>query len=432
MRILIYSQNYHPEPLGIAPLMTELAEGLAKRGHQVRVVTAMPNYPERTIYPAYRGKGFVQEERNGVTIQRCYVWVRPNPGLLARMGLEFSFVGMSFLQSLWGWRPDVILYTSPALLSCLPVGLLKLIYRCPTVLNLQDILPEAAIQTNLLSNPWAIAIFKLIEKFAYRTADDISVIAEGFRHNLVNKGVGDRKIKTIPNWVDVNFIRPMDKYENAFRQAHELGDKFVVLYSGNIARTQGIQTILQAASRLQHHQDLVFVIVGEKNQLLELDRSRQKLGLTNVLLHPLVPRAELPEMLAAADIGLIMQKRNVVGFNMPSKTQLWLASGRPIIAAVPLEGMAAQAVHKSSGGVVVQPEDADALAAAIQHLYTHPTIAAKLGQQGREYALKEYSAEYALNQYEVLFKRLIKPRMQPLGTLFRNDAAVPKAIASKE
>jgi colanic acid biosynthesis glycosyl transferase WcaI len=408
MRILIYSYNYHPEPIGIAPLMTELAEGLVKRGHEVRVITAMPNYPERKIYPAYRGKWFTTEEKNGVTIQRCYVWIRPNPGLVTRLLLEGSFVGLSLIKALQGWRPDIILNTSPSLPVAVPVALLKLIYRCPTVLNLQDILPEAAVQTGLITNPLAIRAFEILEKFAYRSATQISVIAEGFRQNLLGKGISDSKMKIISNWVDVNFIRPLPKYENAFRQANGLEDKFVVLYSGNIARTQGIQTVIRAAARLQHIKDLVFVIVGEESQLSDLDELRQELGVQNVLLRPFAPRAELPEMLAAADVGLIMQKRNVVGFNMPSKTQVLLASGRPILAAVPDHGTAAQAIRASGGGLVVEPENPSELAKAIQNLYDHPEVAEKLGRQGRHHALSEYSFEQALNRYETLFKQLVE------------------------
>lgn len=410
MRILIYSYNYHPEPIGIAPLMTELAEGLVRRGHEVRVITAMPNYPERKIYPAYRGKWFSTEEKAGVKIQRCYVWIRPNPGLFTRLLLEGSFVGLSFIKALQGWRPDVILNTSPSLPVAVPVALLKLIYRCPTVLNLQDILPEAAVQTGLISHPFAIRAFEILEKFAYRSATQISVIAEGFRQNLLGKGVHDSKMKIISNWVDVNFIRPLPKYENAFRKANGLDGKFVVLYSGNIARTQGIQTVIRAAAQLQHIKDLVFVIVGEESQLSDLDELRQELDVHNVLLRPFAPRAELPEMLAAADVGLIMQKRNVVGFNMPSKTQVLLASGRPILAAVPHHGTAAQAIRASGGGLVVEPENAKDLAIAIQKLYDNPDLAEKLGQQGRHHAMNEYSFEQALNRYEGLFKQLVEEK----------------------
>ena len=418
MRILIYSYNYHPEPIGIAPLMTELAEGLVKRGHEVRVITAMPNYPERKIYPAYRGKWFTTEVKNGVKIQRCYVWIRPNPGLFTRLLLEGSFVGLSFIKALQGWQPDLILNTSPSLPVAIPVALLKLIYRCPTVLNLQDILPEAAVQTGLISHPLAIRAFEILEKFAYRSATQISVIAEGFRQNLLSKGVHDSKMQIISNWVDVNFIRPLPKYDNAFRRANGLGRKFVVMYSGNIARTQGIQTIIRAAAKLQHIEDLVFVVVGEESQLADLEQFRQELGVHNVLLRPFAPRSELPEMLAAADVGLIMQKRNVVGFNMPSKTQVLLASGRAILAAVPAHGTAAQAVKASGGGLVVEPENARSLSEAIVHLYENPDLVEKLGRQGRHHATSEYSFEQALNRYESLFKQLVgKQGRLPYGKM---------------
>lgn len=421
MRILIYSYNYHPEPIGIAPLMTELAEGLAKRGHEVRVVTAMPNYPERRIYKDYRGKLYTQERRNGVLVQRCYVWIRPNPGLVKRALLDGSFVLLSFMQALNGWRPDVIVYTSPALAASVPAALLKLIYRCPTILNLQDILPEAAVQTGLLTNRLAINVFETLEKFAYKSATQISVIAEGFRTNLLGKGVPNSKITTISNWVDVNFIQPLPKYDNAFRRTHDLGEKFVVLYSGNIARTQGIRTVIRAAAQLQHVQDIVFVIVGEPSQLVELDELCQELGVTNLLLRPFAPRSELPEMLAAADVGLIMQKQNVVGFNMPSKTQVLLASGRPIIAAVPTHGTAAKAIRASKGGMVVAPENPKELAKAILYLYENQQQAIQLGEQGRQHALDEYSFEQALKRYEALFEQLLA--RQKGGRLASNSPA---------
>ena len=164
----------------------------------------------------------------------------------------------------------------------------------------------------------------------------------------------------------------------------------MVLYSGNIARTQGIQTVIRAAAQLQHLENLVFVIVGEESQLSDLDELRQELGIHNVLLRPFAPRAELPEMLAAADVGLIVQKKNVVGFNMPSKTQVLLASGRPILAAVPAHGTAAQAIRASGGGLVVKPEDPEDLAQAVQNLYENPQLAENLGQQGRRHAMHEY------------------------------------------
>ncbi|MDZ8240318.1 MAG: glycosyltransferase family 4 protein [Nostoc sp. ChiQUE01a] len=410
MRILIYSYNYHPEPIGIAPLMTELAEGLVKRGHQVRVVTAMPNYPERQIYQEYRGKWYLTEYKNGVEIQRSYVWIRPQPNLLDRVLLDASFVVTSFVPALMSWRPDVILSTSPSLPSCVPVALLGWLRACPVILNLQDILPEAAVHVGLLKNKLLIQLFALLEKFAYRSASKISVIADGFVENLRSKGVEADKIVQIPNWVDVNFIRPLPQENNPFRTTHNLNDKFVVLYSGNIALTQGLESVVKAASVLRHIPDITFVIVGEAKGLQRLQQECLDCGADNVLLLPFQPRKNLPEMLAAADVGLVVQKKNVISFNMPSKIQVLLASGRALVASVPDNGTAARAIRQSGGGIIVPPEDPQALAMAILDLYQNPEKVKTLGYKSRQYAVEQYAFEQALNQYESLCYSLIANR----------------------
>ena len=408
MRVLLYSYNYYPEPIGIAPLMTELAEGLVKRGHQVRVVTAMPNYPERKIYPEYRGQLYKSEVRNGVEIERCFVAIRPNPGLLTRALLDGSFSLLSFFKAVSGWRPDVILSTSPSLPACLPVAATKLFYRCPTVLSLQDILPEAAVQTGLISNKLAIKAFEHLEKFAYASATKISVITPSFAKNLLGKGIAKPKMECISNWVDVGFVKPLPKKDNAFRQAHGLEGKFVVLYSGNIARTQGVRTIIRSAAQVQDNPDIQFVIVGEKQQLADLEALKKELNVHNLHLLPFVPREELPTMLAAADVSLILQKQNVVGFNMPSKTQVIMASGRPIIASVPASGAAAEAVQHSDSGYVVEPESPTHLSNAVRALYQDPAECKRLGQNGRQYAIDNYSFHQALSAYESLLRSVVQ------------------------
>ncbi len=421
MRILIYSYNYHPEPIGIAPLMTELAEGLVKRGHTVRVVTAMPNYPERKIYQNYRGKLFHTEYKNGVKIQRSYVWARPAPNLLDRLLLDASFVVSSFIPALMDWRPDVILTTSPSLPVCVPSTLLGWLYRCPVVLNLQDILPDAGIKVGLIKNPLLIDLLGNLEKFAYRNATKISAIADGFIDNLEKKGVDVNKIAHIPNWVDTNFVRPLSKENNYFRQAHNLQGKFVVLYSGNIALTQGLETVIAAAAQLRDIVDIAFVIVGQKNRLKKLQQECDKCGTDNVVFVPFQPRERLPEMLAAADLSLVVQKKNVVSFNMPSKIQVLMASGRGIVASVPQNGTAAKAIGKSGGGMVVPPEDPQALANMIFKLYQNPGKVKALGYNSRQYAVKHYTAEQALNSYESLFYEIV-----------HQNSVIKSAIVSKQ
>jgi len=403
MRIIIYSYNYYPEPIGIAPLMTELAEGLVKRGHEVRVVTGMPNYPERKIYDGYQGKLYMTELRNGVAIQRSYVLVRPRPNLLERIILDASFVVSSFIHALRGKRPDVVFLTSPPLPIAVPAALLGWLHRCPVILNLQDIIPEAAIHVGLLSNKKLIWVFENLEKFAYRTATKISIIADQFAQNLINKGVSPKKLVTIPNWVDTDFIRPLPKEQNYFREKYQLNGKFVLMYSGNIGLTQGLETVVKAAKLLAHVPDLVVVIVGEEKAIGRLQKFAQQLGAPNLVIAPFQPRAALPEMLAAMDVGLVIQKQNVIDFNLPSKIQPILASGRPIIASVPLNGTAAEVVRSSGGGLVVPPEDVNALAGAMWELYKNREKAESLGKYGREFALAHYSFQQALDSYEELF-----------------------------
>ncbi len=388
--------------------MTELAEGLVKRGHEVRVVTGMPNYPERQIYEGYRGKLYLTEKMNGVAVQRSYVWIRPQPSLIDRLLLEVTFVLTSFVHALKGKHPDVILLTAPPLPVSVPAALLAWIHRTPVVLNLQDILPDAAVHVGLLQNPKLIRIFEFLEKFAYRTATKITVIADGFVDNLLNKGVPKDKIEHISNWVDVNFIRPLPKENNEFRAAHQLSDKFVVLYSGNIALTQGLETVISAAVHLLHIPDIAIVIVGEENALERLQQYRDTCKATNVTLLPLQRRAKLPEMLAAADIGLVVQKSNVISFNMPSKIPLLLASGRAIVASVPATGTAARAIQQSGSGIIIPPEDPAALAATIEELYYNPDKVKQLGEKSRQYAMENYSFEQALDRYEKLFAAIQK------------------------
>ncbi|MBN3875049.1 MULTISPECIES: glycosyltransferase family 4 protein [unclassified Nostoc] len=422
MHILIYSYNYHPEPIGIAPLMTELAEGLVKRGHKVRVITGMPNYPQREIYDGYQNKWYLTEQKNGVTIARSYVRIKSKPNLVDRLLLELSFVFTSLPQAIKGGRPDVIILTVPPLLGTLPATTLGWLYNCPVVLNVQDILPEAAVRIGLLKNKWMIQTLAALEKFAYRTAHTISVITDGFRENLVNKGVPVNKIVCIPNWVNVNFIRPLPKQSNSWISSHQLNGKFVVLYSGNIALTQGLETVIEAAVCLRHIKDIVFVIVGESRALQRLQEYCLSNGADNVLLLPLQPREKLPEMLAASDVGLIVQKHNVISFNMPSKIPLLLASGRPIVGSVPATGTAAKAIELSGGGIVVEPESPQAMAAAVHDLYANPALAKKLGNTGRQFAEENYSLEQALDRYEWLFSHIVTNRKSTVGILPKFDS----------
>ena len=269
----------------------------------------MPWYPESKIYPEYRGKIYTEEERNGVKIYRSYVWASQKRNFINRAMFELSFAFFSFWQGLKPWKPDVVLSTIPGLPVIVPAYLLSKIYGSPLVINLQDILPDAAVHVGLLTNQKLIKIFSILEKFAYKKANKISVIADGFIKNLANKNVDMDKIVKIPNWVDVDFIKPMAKEDSYFIQENNLQGKFVVIYSGNIALTQPVEILIEAASELKHLDNLMVVIVGKEEALARLEKYRQELGCENVLLKPFQPRGKLPQMLGAVEVGMVTQKK---------------------------------------------------------------------------------------------------------------------------
>ena len=401
MCILIYSYNYYPEKIGIAPLMTELAEGLVKRGHNVRVVTAFPWYPDNTISSRYSGRLYLKEEINGVIVQRCYVRANPNRTLLNRILFELSFVIFSFFQAFFGQRPEVILYVIPGLPVTLPATILGKIFNVPVLLNLQDILPDAAIEVGLMRNPWMIKVSNWLADFAYRNAEEIIVIHEGFRKNLVNRGVDPDKIFEIPNWVNINEIRPIPRDKpNSFQDQYNLHDRFVVLYSGNIARTQPLEYLIHAASFLNHLPDITIVIVGPTRSFERLNRAIALYEVRNAMILPFQSDERYKEMLAASHICMVMQCRNVVDFNMPSKIPKIMASGRAIIASVPENGTAASVIRRSNAGIVVPPENSRAIANAIQNLYSDRELLDQLGENGRRYAERHFSFNRIIRKYQ--------------------------------
>ncbi|WP_414756065.1 glycosyltransferase, partial [Anabaena sp. CCY 9910] len=164
--------------------------------------------------------------------------------------------------------------------------------------------------------------------------------------------------------------------------------------------------------------NISFVIIGESKALSRLQKYCLSCGADNVLLLPLQLREDVPQMLATADVNLVVQKSNVIAFNMPSKIPLALASGRPIIGSVPATGTAAKVIKESGGGVIVEPESPEALAAAVLDIYNNSTLATKLGNQGRRFAEENFSFEQAIEQYEELFFELLgktKPKITRLA-----------------
>jgi len=404
MNLLLLSLYYHPDPAANAVIITALAQQLAARGHRVTVVCALPHYDRNAIWPAFRGKLLQREQLDGVDVRRVWLYVPPSKAnLLGRLWNYITFNVMSSLAGLGGPKPDVILAPSPPLTIGLSAWLLGLLRRCPYVYNVQDIYPDVAVRLGVLTSRKVIAFFAAMERFVYRHARAVTVLSEGFRRNLLAKGVPNAKIVVIPNLVDTAALQPGVK-DNPLARREGLGDRFVVLFAGNVGLSQGLEHVLESARLLQGVKGLLFLIVGNGAAKPGLEQEAARMELTNVRFLPFQPRADLADLYASADVCLVPLKHGIADESVPSKMLSISAAGRPLIASVDEPSDTAQHVRESGCGLVVPPEDPQALAAAIMALYRDPDRARRMGMLGRAHVETRFTPEVVGAAYHRLLE----------------------------
>ncbi len=404
MHVLLLALNYWPDKLGNAPLMTGLAEGLAARGHRVTVVCAFPHHEKGRIEDAYRGKLFDRETHNGVEIRRVWLYA-PEGGALAKMANYASFTLTALAAAVRVPEVDVVFTPSPPLTLGLVDQAISALRRVPFVYNLQDLFPEAAVRLGVLSNPRAIRAFETLERHVYRKAHHLSIISDAFRDHLLERGVPDHKISYIPNYTDTDFITPRPSAGNAFRTAHDLEDAFVIQFSGRMGYSQGLDTVIAAWRQLDDLADARLMMVGDG----------QARGMVNTaladdpraVLLPTQARSDLPALLAASDVGLAPLRAGMAGTCIPSKMFGIMAAGRPVVAGLEAGSDAGLMVERAESGLVVTPEDPDALAAALRQLHGDRAEARRMGAGARTYVETHHSQDVVVDQYETMLRDVV-------------------------
>lgn len=406
MHILLLSLYFAPDHCANSVIMTELAEELVALGHQVTVVTAFPHYDINRIWAEYRGK-LVQKDRRGpLTVYRTYLYVPGDKTSLAGRLLNYaSFNVISTLVGLFAGKFEVIVAPSPPLTIGLGAYLISRLRRVPYIYNVQDIYPDVAVRLGVLTNRRVIAFFRQMEDFVYRKSAGVTVLSEGFRRNLLAKSVPDDKIHTIPNFVDTEFVRPLPK-DNALSRRHNLQDKFVVLYAGNIGLSQGLETLLEAARLVPTAQ---FLIVGNGAAKAGLMAQAQQMALANVLFLPFQPREDLPELYALADVAVVVLRQGIGAESVPSKAYTILSAGRPLIAAIDAESDTRLMISAADCGLWVSPEDPVLLAEAVRKLQADPALRRQYGQNGRAYVLAHHTRRSVALRYDAMLKTVVSP-----------------------
>ena len=384
MKILIYSANFAPEPVGIGKYSGEMAAWLVGQGHEVRVVAAPPYYPSWKLNQTYAWPPYRRELWEGVDVWRSPLWVPKTPGGLARVLHLLTFAISSFPIMLWQslWRPHIVMVIAPAIV-CAPVGfIVARLSGAKAWLHIQDFEVDVASQMKLLKHPLLLRALLAAESFLLRCFDNVSSISLPMLNRLRQKGVAENKIRFFPNWVDISHIYPLSSPSD-YRK--ELGINFqtkVVLFSGTMSGKQGLMVIPEAARRLSHRKDVIFILCGDGVIKPQLESA--SVGLENIRFIPLQPFEKLGQLLGLADIHLLPQSPEAADLVMPSKLSGILASGRPVIATCKPSTEISKVV--SQCGLVVAPEDSYALANAIERLLDDHKARLLLGIQARQYA----------------------------------------------
>ncbi|MGB7600539.1 MAG: glycosyltransferase WbuB [Candidatus Sulfotelmatobacter sp.] len=414
MRILIHGLNFAPELIGVGKYTGEMAEWLAAQGHQVRAVTAPPFNPQWIVAPGFSAWRYASEDSNcrGQAIRRegsaiagghlqvfrCPVWVPLHPSATKRILHLASFALASFPVMLGQsiWRPEVVLVVEPTLFSLPAARLTARFSGARSWLHVQDFEADAGFKLGLLHSPGLRCAIQCAEKKLMSAFGRVSTISQKMLAKLVQKGVSPSACCLFPNWVDTAAIYPLPEPSPLRVELGITASETVALYSGTMARKQGLEIMAQAARRLSGISGLRFVFCGEgsgKAALATLTAS-----LANVQWLPLQPFDRLNNLLNLADVHLLPQKADAADLVMPSKLTGMLASGRPIVATAHPGTQLAQAIE--GRGIVVEPGDAGAFADAVEQLAHDRDWRERLGRSAREYAVSELEKQTVLNRFE--------------------------------
>jgi colanic acid biosynthesis glycosyl transferase WcaI len=404
LRVLLVTPFYAPDLGPSAPLLTMLCEDLARLGHQVSVIAAVPHYPSGIVPAGFRGRLIQREQRNGVEVIRVWVPSGDRSNLRHRL---LTFLMFQVLSSIVGLRCsyDVLMITNPAIETYLPFTLLSWLRRKASLLCVWDVYPEIGIRMGIFRNPLITSVVGTLEDFCLRHARVIQVLGDGFISSLKSHAVPTSKIVVIPPWLDTDFIRPLPR-RNSFSIEQGLNENFVVLYAGNLGFSQGLENVLLAAKMLSHLYHIRFVFIGDGANRERLVTQTSELGLQNVKFIPLQPRERLPEVLATSDISLVSLQGGVGDSSLPSKTFPILASGRPVLAVADKGSGLWNLVQQSRGGVCVLPSDPRSLAENTLVLEKSPELRQQMAKNAREFALQFHSRKSVAQQFETILQTL--------------------------
>ena len=409
MRLLILTLQYPPDVNSTGMLMKQLARELHTRGHEVDVVAGFPHYASFRVEEPYRGKWLERGVEEGIHVTRVRVAASGDKQhMWHRLASYLSYNLMAFLAAQSSGRDyDVVLATSASFFTGVTADVLGVLRGCRYVYNVQDIYPDVPLRAGQLHAGWQVRGLEAIGQVMMRRAARVTVISEQQRQTLLEKGIPAERLVVIPNFVDVERMRPLPR-DAEIEERFGWRDTFVVMHGGNIGFAYDFDGMLSAAAQLRSRTDIRFVLIGDGVRKAELERRAQEEQLTNVQFLPFQPEAALPRLRSCADLQLSLYRRGSAAASLPSKLYEIMASGKPVLASAEPESSVAQLVRSAGAGMVVEPENVAQIVDTVQQLADNSEKRAQLGEQGRAYVVRHNSLQNAADAYESVLLTVVR------------------------
>jgi colanic acid biosynthesis glycosyl transferase WcaI len=404
LRLVVLCPHFAPDLAPTGVVMTRIVTELAARGHELHVVTSLPWYRNHAIEQGWGGRLWRTEKTEWGSIIRVHPFPGKSKSNLLRRAL--GFIAFSYAVGIRSvhadglpFKVDGVLAMSPPLTLGLTGWCTKIIRRAPLVFNIQDVFPDAAIQTGAISNKKIIAAAKWLERVSYQRSDAVVLLSQDLRTNIANKidAKHHHRLHVIPNFVDTVAITPQDRMTN-YRSELGIGDQLVVMYAGNVGFSQSLNLVVEAAAKFP---EVAFVVNGDGAARKKLQEDCAELA--NVYFGDYQPIERLSEVLATGDIHLVPLRTGLAAVSVPSKSYSILAAGRPMLAAIDLNTEIPNMLQQSGAGIAVEPDNAPAFIEALGRLVNNREQLSEMGANGRKWVETHASPASVAARYEEIF-----------------------------
>jgi colanic acid biosynthesis glycosyl transferase WcaI len=383
VKILFVTHYFPPEVNAPANRTHEHCRRWVQDGHDVTIITGVPNHPRGEIYDGFENRWSQEETIDGIRVIRTWMYLTPNAGFSRRVANYLLFALTAVLASFRVKKPDLVIATSPQFFVGVAGAVISKLKRRPFVLEIRDLWPKSIVELGQLREGPVLSALEALERWLYRNAAGVVVNTRTFRQHIVERGVAEDDVELIYNGIDPSVFRPRPRNE-ALLEKHGLSNHFTVAYVGTLGLAHGLSQFIDVAERLKGRRGLKFCLIGDGADRAKLEADVERRGLHNVVMLGLQPRASMPDWIASIDL-LIVMLRDLPVFEtvIPSKIFEFLAQERPVLLAA--KGEIRRMMEEAGGAQIIDPEAEDQMVEAIEQAIDHPEAATIRAAAGRRW-----------------------------------------------